>query len=115
MLLYVALTAAVGAIVDNAADVIGADDGEKVDARTESVDEVAIAGGELDVAVVVQAIAIAGVEEVFAIGYKVGVVGEDLVEFCDKCVKEDEEEEPGIAFMHPGQAKLSFLDFPFIL
>ena len=69
MLLYVALTAAVGAIVivDNAADVIGAEDGEKVDARTESVDEVAIAGGELDVAVVVQAIAIAGVE-MFAIG-----------------------------------------------
>ena len=114
MLLYVALTAAVGAIVDNAADVIGAEDGEKVDARTESVDEVAIAGGELDVAVVVQAIAIAGVE-VFAIGYKVGVVGEEVVEFCDKCVKEDDDEEPGIAFKQPGQAKLSFLDFPFIL
>ena len=97
MLLYVALTAAVGAIVDNAADVIGAEDGEKVDARTERVEEVAIAGGELDVAVVVQAIAIAG-----------GAT----------CVKEDdddEEEEPGIAFMQPGQAKLSFLDFPFIL
>ena len=114
MLLYVALTVAVGAIVDNAADVKGDEDGEKVDARTERVDEVAIAGGELDVAVVVQAIAIAGVE-VFAIGYKVGVVKEELDEFCDMCVKEDDEEEPGIAFLQSGQAKLSFLDFPFIL
>ena len=43
------------------------------------------------------------------------MVGEELAEFCDECVKEDDDEEPGIAFKQPGQAKLSFLDFPFIL